>query len=98
MVEPSACLTLNICRTKMSKKEIGPLDSGVRIVRILSWVMVVLFWVLIMFFPFYQWGELKDIAERDRKIYLKQLEDAESLLDKVRQKTLIVESLNSRPR
>lgn len=81
----------------MSKKEIGPLDGGVRIVRILSWVMVVLFWVLIMFFPFYQLGGLKDIAEIDRKSYLKQLEDTESLLDKVHQKIRTIESLNPRP-
>lgn len=85
----------------MSKKEFGAMDDctdrDVRFVRFCSWGIIVLFWVLIMFFSYHQLGGLKDIAEIERKNFLKQLENTESLLDKVHQKILIVESLNPRP-
>lgn len=81
------------------KKEFGGMDGctdgDVRLARFLSWGVIILFWVLIMFFPFHQLGGLKDIAEMDRKNFLKQLEDTESSLDKVRQK--ILKTLNHRP-
>lgn len=85
----------------MGKKEFGGMDGctdgDVRLARFCSWGVIILLWVSLSAFPFIQGCNMRDIAEMDRKSFLKQLEDTKSSLDKVHQKILIVESLNPRP-